>query len=187
MSAQAEPSAPPPRQPRALDPTLASHLRRGALLLVVGAGLLTWIGSLQGNRALEAGRELGEVRAELGDGKRFVLADHRGEVVVLSFWATWCIPCRHEAPLLSRLHREGTTVIGLAVDDLPTEAIAAKARELGMSYPVGKGAPGLVERLHIDSVPTTCVIGKDGAVVLAQSGVGPEDELRRAVAGAKRR
>ncbi len=181
-----EPGAPDTGEPAPrLDPALRAGIRRGAMLLALGAGLLFWINSLQGSGALEPGHPLGRVRAELGDGSVFRLKDERGHVVVLSFWATWCIPCRHEIPVLSRLRHEGKTVIGLAIDDLPLPALTQKAHQLGIDYPVGKGEPGLTDRLGIQAVPWTCVVGKDGAVAKVEHGAVEYDELSALVARAE--
>jgi thiol-disulfide isomerase/thioredoxin len=163
------------------------HTRRALLLLAALVVAVVWLDSITGKSAIEVGQELGEVRAELVDGSGFRLADHRGEVVVLNFWATWCGPCRREAPALSRLHHQGVRVLGLAVDALPLSTIAQKARGIGIDYPIGQGAPGLTDRLSIQTVPTTCVVGRDGKVAMVEHGVISYDELRDAVAAADKR
>ena len=167
--------------------TVTLYARRAVLALLVFAGSIMWLIGSHGTGAIHVGEGLGEVRAELADGSTWQLADHRGEVVVLNFWATWCGPCRMEAPVLSRLHHDGITVIGLATDPLPVAIVAAKARALGMDYPVGKGAPGLLERLGISSIPTNAVIGRDGKVVFARTGAVPESTIRDAIAEAQSR
>jgi thiol-disulfide isomerase/thioredoxin len=196
------PAADPPAEPEpaapeqlAADPDpgpepgagFGPHLRRGLLLLLTVAVLVAWMDSLRGHGAIDVGRPLGEVRAELADGSAFRLADQRGKVVVLSFWATWCLPCRREVPVLSRVQREGSTVIALSIDDLPLGEIARKARALGIGYAVGKGPPALLRRLGISVVPTTCVVGKDGAVASSRTGEVDYDELHAAIAAAERR
>jgi thiol-disulfide isomerase/thioredoxin len=162
-------------------------LRRALLLfafLVIG---VMWALGPSDNARLAPGSRVGEVAAELAGGGRFSLSEHRGEVVVLNFWATWCGPCRAEAPVLSRLHRSGVKVIGLSVDSLPLAAVARKALAIGIQYPIALGPADVIARLGIRSVPTTCVIGKDGAVVTSHSGFLSHDELAAAVAQAQRR
>jgi cytochrome c biogenesis protein CcmG/thiol:disulfide interchange protein DsbE len=161
-------------------------MRRALLLLASLVVAVLWLDSITSRSGVQVGHPLGHVEAELGDGSVFRLAEHRGEIVVLSFWATWCLPCRKEAPVLNRLQGTGIRVIGLAIDSLPLRSVSDKAREIGMDYPVGKGATGLTERLGVRMVPTTYVVGRDGTVAMAQSGVVSYDELRAAIAKAGR-
>jgi thiol-disulfide isomerase/thioredoxin len=137
--------------------------------------------------APRAGSPAGDVRAELSDGGLFRLGDERGRVVVVNFWATWCMPCRHEIPVLNALHARGVRIVGLAVDALPLADVGAQARGLGIRYPVGRAAPGVAERLEVRVVPSTYVVGRDGTLTLASSGVVSEAELDAAVAVAKER
>jgi len=179
-------SSPPPTSAPERSSGVGPLIRRVVLLVTMLAVLLAWLDSFQEQGPLTEGRALGKVHATLGDGSSFDLAEHRDEVVVLSFWATWCIPCRQEARVLNRLQREGVDVVGLAIDDLPLETVRDKAKEIGMDYPVGKGQDRLAERLDIRVVPTTCVIGRDGKLARALRGAAGYDELHDAVAAAKR-
>ena len=156
----------------------ASMIRRGAvLLLLFAAGVLFLLQPRSGVR-IAPGEPLGDVRSELTNGGRFDLAEHRGEPVVLAFWATWCGPCLQEVPELNRLAASGVRVIGLSVDDLPLAEIGAKAKRIGVRYPVGESAPGLAERLGITNIPTTCVVAKDGTLLAAHSGFTSFEQFR---------
>lgn len=160
--------------------------RRAALLLsLLGLGLFAML-RLQPDSALQPGRPLPAIEAELAPSGRFDLAAYRGEVVVLNFWASWCAPCRQEAPMLSRLQQPGVRVVGLSVDGAALPAVAAKARAFGMRFPVGRAAPELASRLGIRSVPTTCVIAPNGVIATVHHGLVPEDELRGAIAAARK-
>jgi thiol-disulfide isomerase/thioredoxin len=158
---------------------MAQSMRRVLLLFVVLAAVLVL--ATHDSGAPEVGRSLGEVKAELDDGSVFNLAEHKGEVVVVSFWATWCQPCRQEAVILNRMHAAGIKVIGLAIDPLPMQEVRAKAKAIGIRYPIGLGDPALLTRLDIRVVPTTAVIGRNGLVVKSSAGLMSEDELRAAV------
>ncbi len=152
----------------------------------VFAGAILWLGYSPLGAGIKTGSSLGDVRGEMTDGSTFELEALRGKVVVLNFWATWCGPCRAEGKVLNRLHGEGVEVIGLATDRLPLQTIGDKARALRFSYPVGKPAPGVLQRLGISSVPTTIVIDPKGAVTFAASGVVSEETFREAIADAAR-
>jgi thiol-disulfide isomerase/thioredoxin len=162
-----------------------ARLRRYALglaLLVLGAVALT---QLQSRAHVEAGTDVGELRGELASGEVFQLGQYRGEVVVLNFWATWCAPCREEAPILSRVAASGTRVIGIAVDPVPFEKLTAKAEEIGIAYPIGKAGPDMMGALSVSVVPTTVVVAPDGTVALSRTGVVSQQELEQAVARAR--
>lgn len=160
--------------------------RRALLLLsLLGLGLFAML-AYQPASLLQPGKPLPAITAELTDGAALDLAAYRGEVLVLNFWASWCAPCRKEAPALSRLQQPGVRVVGLAVDGLPLPAIADKARAFGMRFPVGRAAPELVARLGIHSVPTTCVVRPDGVLSAVHHGLVPEDELAEAVRAARK-
>ena len=79
-----------------------------------------------------------DVSLKMLDGTSIKLADLKGNVVVLDFWATWCPPCRREIPMLSRLAAQwadrGIVVVGVAVDR--RQAVASYAQELRIPYPL---------------------------------------------------
>ena len=159
-------------------PTPASYLRRALAPLLLFGAVLVLMMSPRGTLEVAAGDAIGEVRAELADGKPFELSALRGQPVVLAFWASWCGPCRREAPVLNRLHADGVKVFGLSVEPLTAAQIGAHARSLGMRYPVARPEGALLTRLGIDTVPTTCVVGSDGKLLSAHTGFTSEDTLR---------
>jgi cytochrome c biogenesis protein CcmG/thiol:disulfide interchange protein DsbE len=153
------------------------------LWLVLGALILAGYALVfaQGGKTIKEGTRIESLKAELADGSVFDLAEHRGEVVVLTFWASWCGPCRREAPVLSRLHAQGVTVIGLGVEEHSVERLAKDALEIGARYTVGRPEAGVLERMKISVVPTTYVIDRTGSVVLGRTGLVAEDELQAAI------
>lgn len=101
-------------------------------------------------------------------GKNLKLSEHRGEVVMINFWATWCGPCRQELPLLNRLHEQyrktGFTLLGVNIDDRQ-DAAQDMAKKLGITFPVLFDTDKRVSRLYdVNAMPSTVLIDRDGKV-----------------------
>ncbi len=120
------------------------------------------------------------------DGKPVSLADFRGKVVVLDFWATWCPPCKREIPDFIDLQKEygsrGVQIVGIALDEL--EKVQAFARQNGMNYPVLLGSDEVSMKYGgIEGIPTTFIIDKSGTIVNKFEGFRPrhvfESEIKR--------
>lgn len=154
-------------------------------IAVFGVAALRGLDAPAADGSPKRGDQIGNVQAELTDGRVFQLADPPGEVVIVNFWATWCQPCRQEIPVLNALHAEGVRIVGLSVDTMPLSNLIPQANALGIRYPVGRGAPGLVERLGVQVVPTTYVVAKNGRIALAHSGGVSHRELSDAIAAAR--
>jgi thiol-disulfide isomerase/thioredoxin len=105
-------------------------------------------------------------------GAEVALADYEGKTVVLNFWATWCGPCRIEAPSFSRFASANPdiVVLGIAADG-PAPKLKAAAKDLGITYTVLQGDRATLEAYGIDTFPTTVVVGPDGEVVTAHTGL----------------
>ena len=113
------------------------------------------------------------------------LANYRGRVVVLNFWATWCEPCKKEMPDLSAIQNDyaalGLQVIGAAGDGAADSAKVLKfIREFKVNFPVWIGSTTAdMERFGVGSVlPATVVIDKTGKIVRREVGIIKPAELR---------
>jgi peroxiredoxin len=101
-------------------------------------------------------------------GANLRLAEQRGQVVLVNFWATWCGPCRQEMPHLNRLYDKyrssGFVLLGVNIDDDP-RAAADLAAKLGLRFPVLLDTDKQVSRVYdMSAMPATLLIDRDGRV-----------------------
>jgi peroxiredoxin len=139
---------------------------------------------------LKADTEFGWTKA---DGERQKLGEYRGRVLVLDFYATWCVPCRQSIPDL--VHRQNELsarefqVVGLNVGGADDRVkVAEFARELGINYPLGFPDRSLTDFFLSDNqtIPQTFIFGRDGQLVKRLIGyqASTKAELDQAIATA---
>lgn len=103
------------------------------------------------------------------DGQTITLSELRGRPVLINFWASWCIPCRTEAPLLERMWQEyrGRGLVILGVDYVDTDSAAKQfIQEYGMTYPNGPDLGTRISQLYrITGVPETYFVTREGKLL----------------------
>ncbi len=116
------------------------------------------------------------------DGKKVHLRDFAGKPVVVNMWATWCLPCREEMPMLVEAAKawgpKGVVFIGASLDDSKTKKnIPAFLKQYEITFPVWTGAgPDDLAKLHLgEAVPDTFFVGADRLIFGRVEG-----EIRRA-------
>jgi len=117
----------------------------------------------------------------LTGGETITLGDYRGDVVYVSFWASWCVPCREEMPLLASLwqtHRdEGFQVLAINVDDDPSAA-RQFAQEHGLEFPLARDPDRTVSKLYrVAGYPSHYLVDRRGKVRFSALGFTEADAL----------
>jgi cytochrome c biogenesis protein CcmG/thiol:disulfide interchange protein DsbE len=125
------------------------------------------------------------------DGRQHSLSDYRGKVVMINFWATWCIPCRAEMPDIEheyRAHRDQGLVV-LGIDPKEGQDVVSRfVQDIGVSYTILLDPKGEVyDRYGVSALPQTLIVDRGGAVVKERTGQASraqmEQELSAALAG----
>lgn len=118
-------------------------------------------------------------------GKDVRLADYKGKVVLVNFWATWCGPCKYEIPMFVDLQQryggQGLAFLGISVDD-PLEELTPFVTKYKMNYPVliGLGREEVQEAYGpMFGIPVTVVVGRDGAICTRYFGLRSKERFEQ--------
>ena len=161
-----------------------------SLGLVGAAALLSSALVARAGDAPKTGAAPPEIKAEgfLNAEKGAVtLADLKGKVVVVEFWATWCPPCRKSIPHLVELHKQkakdGLVIVGLTNE--AKDKVEPFAKKMEMSYIVGYGSQS-GEAYGVEGIPTAFVVGADGKIAWSGHPMEPafEEAVNAALAAA---
>jgi cytochrome c biogenesis protein CcmG/thiol:disulfide interchange protein DsbE len=116
------------------------------------------------------------------DGKTVHLADYKGKVVLLDFFATWCGPCKIEIPWFMEMERKnrdrGFSVLGVAMDDEGWEVVKPFLADLGVNYRVVIGNDATAGMYGgVDALPTTFLIDKEGRIAAVHVGLASKKDF----------
>jgi thiol-disulfide isomerase/thioredoxin len=129
------------------------------------------------------------------DGKDLSLAQYKGKVVLVNFWATWCEPCQVEIPWLIEMQQKyaarGFTVLGIAMDEegasvvtpwVQKERFDVNGSKSQMNYPIVIGNDAAADKFGgLLGYPTSVLISRDGKVVKRITGIISYDEISRSI------
>ena len=179
-------SAPPP--PRALRKKLKERLTL-LVLALTAAGLVFGVPGLRRSPSTAPLRPAAH-RQPMADltlptlaGPAWTLSRHRGHVVLLNFWATWCPPCREETPALVRIARDyraaGLDVAGVALDQDSMNSVPPFVASSHIPYPVLLAGPSSPAAGAVQALPTTFLIDRQGRIAGITVGTLEEASFRR--------
>lgn len=121
----------------------------------------------------DAGKPAPAFRLKTFDGKTVSLADYRGKVVLLDFWATFCPPCVQALPELQALHAKnasrGFAVVGVTVDDRAALVRKATTRAK-VAYPILQATPEVWNAYKVNALPSLILVGRDGNIIKRYGG-----------------
>lgn len=113
------------------------------------------------------------------------MADYKGKVVLLNFWATWCGPCKVEIPAFVELYAQykekGLVIVGVSIDDSP-EQLQTFMKEFRMNYPVLQMTPDVETAFGpFYGYPTSFFIARDGTICIKHLGPATKEQFEREI------
>jgi thiol-disulfide isomerase/thioredoxin len=119
------------------------------------------------------------------DGAALDAASLSGKVVVVNFWATWCVPCVGEIPGFNKVSREygskGVVVVGVAMDEEGLERVQPFLKKHPMDYTVALGSPAISTQYNLGELPVTVVFDRSGKQLKRFEGFTPAAEIQSAI------
>ena len=159
-------------------------INNSKLLIILLTSMMLLTSSLQ---AAEISGKAPDFTLKSRSGKNIRLAELRGKVVMLNFWASWCTPCREEMPLLEKIHQRyeslGFTLLGINIENTHDD-VKKFLSDVKVSFPVLYDTTNKVSELYsISAMPTTILIDRDGNMRFLHKGYKPgyEESYRQQV------
>jgi cytochrome c biogenesis protein CcmG/thiol:disulfide interchange protein DsbE len=143
-------------------------LNRFFLIAILLIAICLFFGCKSKSVETEAGKTAPDFRANDLTGKTYFLNAELGKPVVLVFFATWCAPCRSEAPLIGGLYNElagAATILSIVIDPENIDQVRSFVNGLSIPYPMLLDEDGSIQKAYgISELPATLVIDKTGKI-----------------------
>jgi thiol-disulfide isomerase/thioredoxin len=153
--------------------------------LVVSCAVLIFSVNIQASEALSGAAPDFTLPSNLG--KNLRLAEMRGEVVMINFWASWCGPCKQEMPILEELHQRygkaGFKLLGVNVEPDPADAQKI-LKAIPVSFPILYDTESVVSKLYdVEAMPSTVIVDRNGNMRYLHKGYKPgyEEDYRKQI------
>jgi cytochrome c biogenesis protein CcmG/thiol:disulfide interchange protein DsbE len=119
------------------------------------------------------------------EGRDASLADYKGKVVLVDFWATWCKPCVAAMPDLQKLHdrlsARGFAVVGVSIDETGAKAVSPFLQKRKVTYPVVLDGTSTWKTWGVRAIPAMFLVDQKGTIVKQWTGKANKKEVERAV------
>jgi peroxiredoxin len=157
---------------------------RGAIFILLAVVALAVLFLLKQNNSylkfspLETGRPAPNFTLPGLDGEMVSLSDHKGHVVLVNIWATWCPPCIDEMPSMEALYQElkdeDFEILAISIDAMGTETVAPFMKKNNLSFPALLDPEGTIKSVYqTTGVPESFIINKQG--ILVEKIIGPRN------------
>lgn len=163
------------------------------VLVIAGIGIYSAVGKDDGGdigtsqEIAHQGGPAPDFEMTTFEGDTFRLSDHRGQVVIVNFWGSWCDPCREEMPAFQQAWEDSghdVTFVGVGSKRDPEDKAQAFADEFGVTYPIGRDTEGgtaaagqITKDYNVSFYPMTYVIDPDGNISSLIVGQMDTDDL----------
>lgn len=173
-----------------MDALRSSDRRRLALIGLSGAAvviaILLHFGRSVGLTPARDRKRMPPLNLHLLSGGTWTLAEHRGQVIAINYWASWCGPCWAETPALIRLDRElgpqGLAIVGIAMDERDSDevprAVSQFLDRFHVPYAIGLNPPMSQMGYAMEGLPTTILVDREGRVARTYVGAIREAKFR---------
>lgn len=161
---------------------IVQYLLFAGAVVWIAIGVETWSDQKAGVRPVKDRTRVADLTFPELSGASWRLSDHRGEVVLINYWASWCAPCRQETPGLIDMARDyrykGLSIVGVSMDEGGKSAVEAFLREYHLPYPVLMPDLASPSAPAIDALPTTVLVDRSGRVAKSYVGAVQESVFR---------